>query len=60
MCGLIRRYSAWWGQSFVSELTRISEQAEKKLNMRRGSLLDSAPSNSEDGANKLEPARAGS
>ncbi|KAK7727471.1 Trehalose-6-P synthase/phosphatase complex synthase subunit [Botryosphaeria dothidea] len=52
--------SAWWGQSFVSELTRISEQAEKKLNMRRGSLLDSAPSNSEDGANKLEPARAGS
>ena len=33
--------SAWWGQSFVSELTRISEQAEKKLRVRRGSLLES-------------------
>jgi len=33
--------SAWWGQSFVTELTRISEQAEKKLRVRRGSLLES-------------------
>nr|POF14960.1 alpha,alpha-trehalose-phosphate synthase [udp-forming] 1 [Quercus suber] len=34
--------SAWWGQSFVSELTRISEQAEKKLKVRRQSLMDPA------------------
>ncbi|KAF2244676.1 glycosyltransferase family 20 protein [Trematosphaeria pertusa] len=28
----IRKYtSAWWGQSFVKELTRISEQAERKV-----------------------------
>ncbi|KAF2005892.1 glycosyltransferase family 20 protein [Amniculicola lignicola CBS 123094] len=30
--------SAWWGQSFVSELTRISEQAEKKINVRHRSI----------------------
>lgn len=34
--------SAWWGESFVSELTRISEQAEKKLRVRRQSLMDPA------------------
>ncbi|QIW95983.1 hypothetical protein AMS68_001501 [Peltaster fructicola] len=34
--------SAWWGESFVSELTRISEQAEKKLKVRRQSLMDPA------------------
>ena len=39
----INKYtSAWWGESFVAELTRISEQAEKKLKVRRQSLLDSA------------------
>ncbi|KAK4903585.1 hypothetical protein LTR28_001154, partial [Elasticomyces elasticus] len=27
--------SAWWGESFVNELTRISEQAERKLLVRR-------------------------
>lgn len=27
--------SAWWGESFVTELTRISEQAEKKLKVRQ-------------------------
>lgn len=32
--------SAWWGESFVSELTRISEQAEKKLKVRRQTLMD--------------------
>lgn len=32
--------SAWWGESFVTELTRISEQAEKKLKVRRQSLLE--------------------
>jgi trehalose 6-phosphate synthase len=33
--------SAWWGQSFVQELTRISEQAERKLkNLRRGSIIE--------------------
>ncbi|KAF2211258.1 glycosyltransferase family 20 protein [Cercospora zeae-maydis SCOH1-5] len=34
--------SAWWGESFVTELTRISEQAEKKLRVRRTSNLDPA------------------
>lgn len=34
--------SAWWGESFVSELTRISEQAEKKLKVRRQSIMDPA------------------
>ncbi|WPB07384.1 uncharacterized protein RHO25_012045 [Cercospora beticola] len=34
--------SAWWGESFVTELTRISEQAEKKLRVRRTSTLDPA------------------
>lgn len=34
--------SAWWGESFVSELTRISEQAEKKLKVRRQSVMDPA------------------
>ncbi|KAK4992906.1 Trehalose-6-P synthase/phosphatase complex synthase subunit [Elasticomyces elasticus] len=29
--------SAWWGESFVNELTRISEQAERKLRVRRSS-----------------------
>lgn len=29
--------SAFWGQSFVTELTRISEQAEKKAKLRRES-----------------------
>ena len=29
--------SAWWGESFVTELTRISEQAERKLKVRRQS-----------------------
>lgn len=32
--------SAWWGESFVNELTRISEQAEKKLQLRRQSALE--------------------
>lgn len=31
--------SAWWGESFVTELTRISEQAEKKLKVRRQSQM---------------------
>lgn len=34
--------SAWWGECFVSELTRISEQAEKKLRVRRESMMDPA------------------
>ncbi|KAF2735422.1 glycosyl transferase [Polyplosphaeria fusca] len=32
--------SAWWGQTFVKELTRISEQAERKLKIRRASLRE--------------------
>lgn len=31
--------SAWWGMSFVNELTRISAQADKKLRVRRGSSV---------------------
>jgi trehalose 6-phosphate synthase len=30
--------SAWWGESFVNELTRISEQAEKKLKVKQSAL----------------------
>ncbi|KAI6892899.1 hypothetical protein KC334_g13106, partial [Hortaea werneckii] len=32
----------WWGETFVTELTRISEQAEQKLKVRRQSLMDPA------------------
>lgn len=32
-------YSAFWGQSFVAELTRISAQGERKLKLRRASLI---------------------
>lgn len=32
-------HSAWWGESFVNELLRISEQAEKKLKVRQGSIM---------------------
>jgi len=36
--------SAWWGESFVAELSRISEQAEKRLQVRRPSQKeDSTP-----------------
>ncbi|MCJ1285739.1 Trehalose-6-P synthase/phosphatase complex synthase subunit [Xylographa opegraphella] len=39
----VQKYtSAWWGQSFVAELNRISQQAEKKTK-RRESLVDSQP-----------------
>ena len=31
--------SKWWCESFVNELTRISEQAEKKLKVRRQSQM---------------------
>ena len=33
--------SAFWGQSFVAELTRISAHGEKKLRLRRASLAQS-------------------
>ncbi|MCJ1399310.1 Trehalose-6-P synthase/phosphatase complex synthase subunit [Xylographa trunciseda] len=40
----VQKYtSAWWGQSFVGELTRISEQADKKTK-RRESLVSGRPS----------------
>ena len=32
-------FSAFWGQSFVTELKRISSQAEKKARARRESAL---------------------
>jgi trehalose 6-phosphate synthase len=43
--------SAWWGESFVSELTRISEQAEKKLKVRKLSLMDPANTNGDTPVN---------
>ena len=39
------RGSAWWGKSFVNELIRISEQTEKKLKVKRGSIVDISGSN---------------
>jgi hypothetical protein len=53
-------YSAFWGQSFVAELTRISAHGEKKLKLRRASLAkpprqDSIPEKPETKGNgKLE------
>jgi trehalose 6-phosphate synthase len=39
----VRKYtSAFWGQSFVAELTRISAHGEKKLKLRRASLAREA------------------
>jgi len=35
--------SAFWGQSFVAELTRISAQGERKLKLRRASLIKPQP-----------------
>lgn len=35
--------SAFWGQSFVAELTRISAQGERKLKLRRASLIKQQP-----------------
>ena len=35
----LRDNSAFWGQSFVAELTRISAQGERKLKLRRASLI---------------------
>lgn len=35
----VKKYtSAWWGKSFVSELRRISEQADRKAKSRQSSL----------------------
>ena len=35
----VKKYtSAWWGKTFVAELRRISEQAERKAKGRQGSL----------------------
>ena len=34
--------SAFWGQSFVAELTRISAHGEKKLKLRRKSVANAA------------------
>ncbi|KAL9103803.1 MAG: hypothetical protein Q9187_008967 [Circinaria calcarea] len=37
----VQKYtSAFWGQSFVSELTKISEQAEKKTRIRWESMAN--------------------
>jgi hypothetical protein len=33
--------SAFWGQTFVTELNRLSENGERKLKMRRESLVAS-------------------
>jgi trehalose 6-phosphate synthase len=45
--------SAFWGQSFVAELTRISAQGEKKLKARRASLV--RPSTQGSMAQTTEP-----
>ena len=37
---LLITVSAFWGQSFVAELVRISEHGEKKLKLRRESAAD--------------------
>lgn len=37
-------FSAFWGKSFVAELNRLSEHGERKLKMRRESLLASPTS----------------
>lgn len=50
-------YSAWWGESFVNELTRISEQAQRKLKIRRGSVLDGKSSTSQ--ASDVAPSTEG-
>ncbi|KAF2835728.1 glycosyltransferase family 20 protein [Patellaria atrata CBS 101060] len=40
--------SAWWGESFVQELTRVSRRAEHKLNVRRSSCsVTTSPENSD-------------
>ena len=45
--------SAFWGQSFVGELTRISAQAEKKTKVRRESLVKyESQSNGVDGTDQ--------
>jgi hypothetical protein len=36
-------HSAFWGQSFVAELNRISEHGERKLKLRRESIAASSP-----------------
>jgi hypothetical protein len=38
MIGWLTVHSAWWGKSFVNELTRISEHADKKLVVRHSTL----------------------
>lgn len=38
MSGNTDKNSAFWGKSFVAELTRLSAHGEKKLKLRRASL----------------------
>ncbi|KAK1020824.1 Trehalose-6-P synthase/phosphatase complex synthase subunit [Friedmanniomyces endolithicus] len=43
MARYVNKYtSAWWGESFVAELSKISDQAEKKLKVRRESTVNPA------------------
>ena len=46
-------YSAFWGQSFVAELTRISEHGEKKIRMRQHSAVNT--SNADDPLSDSSP-----
>ncbi|KAK5012961.1 alpha,alpha-trehalose-phosphate synthase-like protein subunit [Cryomyces antarcticus] len=46
--------SAWWGKSFVNELTRISEQAEKKVRKRRQSTTESTPTKGDAGKDVID------
>jgi len=54
--GADKIHSAWWGESFVNELTRISEQAEKKLQVRHESNIEG----STDSDNKGSPSSGAS
>jgi len=39
--------SAFWGQSFVAELTRISVHGEQKLKLRRDSMIKESKPNTD-------------
>ena len=64
----LRYDSAFWGQSFVAELTRISAHGEKKLKLRRASMarppsavprLENGHSNTENGHTETNGAENG-
>ena len=42
--------SRWWGESFIEELTRISNHAAEKLRVRRQSMMEQSELEGEDAA----------